>query len=270
MYKLMLTDLDETLLDNKGEIPEVNKRAIRKAIEEGFKVAICSGRSYMSLEKFILKLGLNVKGCLGICYNGGMIYEADTNKPIREHRLNRECALEIIKECRSFKGDIIVYIGNKLITERYTDNVRSYCERSVLTPIIVESFEEYINEDVSKILLIGSNDALIKVSEHFEGLEIYNRLMMFFSSDILLEFNEKNVDKGTALEEIAELLNITTNEIIAVGDTYNDISMVQKAGLGVAVANGKEAIKREADYITQRTNSEGAVAEVLERFVFNS
>lgn len=266
-YKLLLTDLDATLLNDNKEISYQNKIAIDKALKSGIKTVICSGRSYMSLDKFVKQLSLDRQGNYGICYNGAIIYETLNNNILVEHNLKKEYALEVINECKKFDTDIIVYMDEKLIIEKYTEQIKSYCETSGITPLIVDNFNDIIINDVSKVLLKSENENLNIIFEHLKLNGFNNKLNMFFSSPVLFEFTDNNVDKGTGLCELAKILNIDKSEVIAVGDQYNDISMIEEAGLGIAVANAVSEAKKAADYITIRNNNESALEEVIEKFI---
>ncbi len=269
MYKLILCDLDATLLDDNKNIPNINIVNIKKAIDKGCRFVLSSGRSNMSLNNFNKELGLNVKGCYCIGYNGGIIYEVDSLRVLIEHLLEGKFAVKAVRLCREYNVDLMVYYNERLYFEKPSERINLYAKRSKLIPIQVDNLENVCANDVSKVIIIGRNCIL----KDIEG-EVYNRKMdsemtTFFSADDLYEFNPLNIDKGTALDELSNILKIDKSKIIAIGDNMNDISMIRKAGLGVAVRNGTDEIKAAADYITEKTNNEGAVAEVIEKFVLN-
>lgn len=267
MYKLILCDLDATLLDDNKNIPDINIKYIKLAIENGCKFVLSSGRSNMSLNNFNKSLGLNVKDCYCIGYNGGIIYEADSLKILSENLLKGNIAREFIRLCRNYEVDIMVYYNENLYYEKFSDRIDIYAKRSKLIPIAVQNLEEVCINDVSKVIIIGKNSVLNNVDKSVKMSNIAKISTTFFSAEDLYEFNPLNIDKGSALMELSDILNIPPEKIIAIGDNENDIPMLEKAGLGVAVANGIDNIKKMADYVTEKTNNEGAVAEVIERFV---
>ncbi len=269
MYKLILCDLDGTLLNDDKKIPHINIEFINKAISSGCKFVLSSGRSNMSLNNFNRELGLNVKGCYCIGYNGGIIYEADTLKILKEHLLSGSMAVKAVKLCRKYNVDLMVYYNENLYYEKPSKRIELYAKRSKLVPIYVKDLEDICINNVSKVIIIGSNSLLKAVENEVYTLGLDKEITTFFSADDLYEFNPLNIDKGTALDELSQILNIDINDIIAIGDNMNDMSMIKKAGLGVAVKNGTDEIKKAADYITERTNNEGAVAEVIEKFLLN-
>ena len=116
MYKMLAMDLDGTLLNDAGEIPENNVRFIHKAMET-VKVCLCSGRSYLSLQRFEEALGLYRSGEYGICFNGAIVYETATHRLLRETPLSAALAQEIIRALRSYDADIVVYDKAELLVE---------------------------------------------------------------------------------------------------------------------------------------------------------
>ena len=267
MYKLILCDLDATLLDDNKNMPYKNIAAIKKAVESGCHFVLSSGRSNMSLNNFNKTIGLDKKGCYCIGYNGGIIYEADTLKVLSEHLLKGCIAVKAIKLCRKYNVDLMVYYNERLYYEKPSERIDTYAARSKLIPICLDDLESICINDVSKVIIIGRNSILCEIEKEVYSTGLDKDMTTFFSASDLYEFNPLNIDKGTALEELSEILSINKEDIIAIGDNMNDISMVKKAGLGVAVRNGTDEIKKEADYITEKTNNEGAVAEVIEKFV---
>ena len=125
------------------------------------------------------------------------------------------------------------------------------------------------SEPVSKVIIIGDNEELKKVENEVMTTNIKNEMTTFFSADILYEFNPIGIDKGTGLKELSKILNINIEETIAIGDNYNDLSMIKAAGLGVCCVNGENGVKDFADYITKADNNQGAVAEVINKFILN-
>lgn len=268
-YKLMLMDLDFTLLDNNRNISDENKNAIKEAEDSGVKIVLCSGRSYMSINRYNDELNLKKDGNYGICYNGGMIYKPVNNQVVVEHKLNKDFAFKIIDECRKFDIDIIVYMSDRFIVENYTKSVDEFSNICGEKPEIIKSFESYIKTDVTKILLKGNKEELEKLAAYVKNTDIYDNTTMFFSSKDLFEFVKKGIDKGNALCELSKIMNIDRKYIIAVGDNYNDINMIKKAGLGIAVNNASDDIKKYADYVTKKNNNESAIKEIVNKFILN-
>ncbi|MBR1737630.1 MAG: HAD family phosphatase [Firmicutes bacterium] len=267
-YKLIFTDMDGTLLNKEKFVSKEDMEAIKKAEKMGVQTVICSGRSHMSLQYFVNMLGFDKDEHYAIGYNGGIVYKTKNREIIIQHKMKLEYAKKILNECRKFDIDIILYNDAQIIVEKMTEEVKQYCEMSRLEPVMVGKYEDIMKCDISKILLKGSNEKLKKIYDYFLNTEYVKDVDMFFSSERLLEFNPKNVNKGSAIKELCEYLGISTDEVIGIGDSYNDIEMIEISGVGVAVQNANDDVKKKADYITKRTNNESPFSEVADKFIF--
>lgn len=263
-YSLLLSDLDGTLLNSESRIPDANKKAVWQLLEKGVRFAICSGRSHLSIDHFVKELGLDKKGNYAIAFNGAVVYEADTLKILCEHLLECELAIAILASIKDFNAEPLLHSGDKVFFKEETETMKTYISRNKIKYSLMENIEE-IDEPLSKILLIGSHEELLEIKAHTEGL-FSARCNIFFSERYFLEFTNLKATKGNALEFLANHLNIGIKETIAVGDSFNDISMIEKAGLGIAVINGEEELKRAAGYVTETDNNSGVIKEIAERF----
>lgn len=260
---MILCDLDGTLLNDDGEINNIDKEAVNMAVKNEVEFIICTGRSFMSAKRFYKELEILKEENIGIFYNGSFIYDIISENIFYEKRIKISDTFDIIKKCGDFKADIIVYIGDKPVVEKVTPLIDMYMKRSKISPVVCKDFNAYIDCNVSKILLKGENSELKKAMKYFQK----DGRNVFFSSDTLLEFNPLNINKGSAVKEIAEIKNIDIKNIIAMGDTFNDLDMIKTAGLGAVPLNASYEIKNNADYICENDNNNGAVAEVIKKFV---
>lgn len=267
MYKILFCDLDGTLLDDNKKICNDNIKFINKAIENNCKFVISSGRSNMSLDYFNKYLNLDKSENYTVAFNGSYIYRTDTQEKLIEHLIPKNIALNAINLCRNFDVDIMIYKEEILWFDKPTDRINAYAKRNMVNFKVVDKIECALNKDISKVIIIGDNKELKKVENEVNKIEINKIMTTFFSSSNLFEFNPYGIDKGTGLEELSSILNIDVKNTIAIGDNYNDLSMIKKAGLGVCCPNGEDGVKKYADYITLNNNNNGAVAEVIKKFV---
>lgn len=261
MYKLLLLDLDDTLLDSKGKISEENINAIRAASEKGCHVVICSGRSNMSLKKFNDQLKIND---YTIGYNGGIIYKDDNI--ITCHYIDKKLVHDIISHCKNYNTGILMYQHGEAWIDDYNIYNKQYCERSVLTPHIVDDLLDNLTDEINKVILLGLRHDLDKVIKELPK-DIFERCCTFFSHEYLFEFNPLNVTKGTALKELADILDIPVSETIAVGDNENDLPMIKEAGLGIAVKNAIPILKENAGYVTENDCNNSPISEIINKFI---
>lgn len=269
MYKIIFCDLDGTLLDDNRNVSDTNKNAIKKAIEKGCKFVICSGRSNMSIDHFNKIFDFDKIKNYAVAFNGAYIYETNTKEKLVEHLVPSNCAIKAINMCRKFDVDVMVYKNEMLYFDTPTNRTATYAKRNMVNTTTVDDLIDVASEPVSKVIIIGDNEELKKVENEVMTTNIKNEMTTFFSADILYEFNPIGIDKGTGLKELSKILNINIEETIAIGDNYNDLSMIKAAGLGVCCVNGENGVKNFADYITKADNNQGAVAEVINKFILN-
>jgi len=191
--------------------------------------------------------------------------EASIGRTLREVSISKQEVHQLYDLAEQNGAYIQTYIGNNIITERNNE----YCEmEKVITGMeIVEvlDFKSYVDRDVIKAIVLQHPDTLKSVAERIR-FRVPDTLNMTFSKPFFLEFMNSEVNKGVSIDYLADRLGISMDAVIAVGDSYNDISMVERAGLGVAMGNGVDALKEIAGYIA-KSNMEDGVAEVVYRFM---
>lgn len=265
-YKLVTSDLDATIVSHSQKESPKNKVAIQKVRNMGVNFVISSGRNQFSIKPFEEKYGLNEKGCYGIAFNGGVVYEADTGKILRDIRLDKNVALDIIKELKTMTVATWVFVGNDLYLTEFTEWAQRY-SHTIDKYIEIEDLAK-IEGEISKVIVSDERHILEGVQSHFNKKDspFYTTV---FSAENLLEFVPPTVNKGEGLKFLANHLGIDLSETIAIGDNFNDIEMIRMAGIGVAVANGRKEVKVIADYVTENPCEDGAVAEALSKFIIN-
>jgi Cof subfamily protein (haloacid dehalogenase superfamily) len=266
-YKMIVLDLDDTLLLDDHTISPRTKKALMDAQEAGVKVVLASGRPTFAMTHIAKELDLEKYGSFILSFNGAQIINCATNKRLFSSTLSPETVHELYHISKEEKVWIHTYVGDDIVTpahNEYTDI------EAVITgmPIIeAEDFVEAIQEPVVKVLMVDSPEKLIVLEKKLQQ-QLQGRLNVVRSKPFFLEFTEVGVDKGTSLHHLIQQLNILQEEVIAIGDSYNDLAMIEFAGLGVAMGNAPDDIKEIANYVTD-TNMEDGVAKVVEKFVLN-
>ena len=270
MYRLIACDVDGTLLDENFAISQIDKSAIKKAQEKDIKVFLCSGRSYKSLTGIAKELGIDSKGNYIIGFNGAIVYDMQNEKIVNEETLDKDIAVDIVKKYKehSLKIEIVVYVdGENVLMEEgavysHKYQATSKTEFSIVNDILSATKSL---KSISKIIFIGENQDL-KVLESSLFAAFGDIAAVFLSAQYLLEVGPKECSKGKALEWICKQLDVSVSETIAIGDNYNDISMIQTAGLGAVVANAVDEAKKIADYVAEKDCASGGVAEIIHKF----
>lgn len=270
-YKLIACDMDETLLDDNHEICRRNLELIKKAREEyGIKFVPATGRGYELIQKQLKILGLYDKeNEYVLSFNGGALTENKNNRILQFKGLEFNKAKELFNYGLKLNICIHVYTKDELYLFNMTDNEREQFKKFRYNEKKENSIDFLKDEEISKVMYQNSDLKYLMGLE--EGIkEITDgSCSVSYSSNRFMEFNALGVDKGQGVIDLAKLLNIDIKEIIAVGDNYNDVSMLKIAGLSIAANNALEDVKDICDYTTEATNNEGVIAEVIEKFILN-
>ena len=270
MYKLIACDLDETLYGNDRTIPARNVEAIKRASELGVKFIPATGRGYNSVRETLVDLGLlDKEGEYVISYNGGAITENKGNRLLHFQGLPFEEAEELYR--RGLNYDVCIHVYTREMVYAYNitqEEIARLSKRMQVTKVFDRDLQFLAGQDIAKVLYENRDfDYLKKIEKELK--DITGNMDVSFSSNRYIEFNSKGVTKGAGLRFVAEMLGIKREETIAIGDNFNDLSMIQEAGLGVGVQNTIQGMRQYCDYITEATNDEGGVGEVIEKFILN-
>ncbi|WP_226666560.1 Cof-type HAD-IIB family hydrolase [Metabacillus litoralis] len=263
-YKMIVLDLDDTLLRDDHTISNVTKDALMKAQENGVKVVLASGRPTYGMKHIAKELALDEYGSFILSFNGGKIINCKTNEEMFSSALSPEAMKQLFTISRREGVFIHTYVGDEIITEDENPYTTIESELTGLPIKIVNSFVDEVKVPVVKALMVDHQDKLKLVEEKLQNeLEDFSVMR---SKPFFLEFTEKGVTKGTSLDQLIKSCDIKREEVIAIGDSYNDLSMIEFAGLGVAMGNAPEDIKKIANFVTD-TNMNDGVAKVVEEFI---
>lgn len=267
MYKLLGLDLDGTLLNEKNEISKENKENIKLLNEKGVKVILISGREPRSVKFYSEELGIN-EPLVG--FNGGIITDNTGEKVFYEECLEEKWARESIGFGEENNMCSFIFIGNKIYLSDKKDSrfeiLAKYTESNTEEVGNISRYleENKLWESINKILLVDDNQNLIKYKDGLEN-KIKDNVSMQFSMPFFLEIFNSNISKGNALNKLGEMFNIKKEEMVAIGDGENDISMIEYSGLGVAMGNALDNVKDKADYITL-SNEQDGISHVVKKF----
>ncbi|HIY03381.1 MAG TPA: Cof-type HAD-IIB family hydrolase [Candidatus Anaerotignum merdipullorum] len=264
-YRMIFSDMDGTLLKNATEISEKNVEMIGKAVACGIDFVICTGRGVYGVEKFLDQLHLMGRPGYVICQNGAAVYRLEDMQMILKHSFSADVLRPVVETARRMGVEVYLYDDRTFLTEKVTREVQDYCRVMHADMRVLPDGLAY-DGHFTKCLLSGSAEHLKAVRAAVEPL-VKQELNCFYSGPEYLEFVKKGVSKGNALRETAQKAGVPLSQVIAIGDSDNDLSMIQAAGLGIAVANGQAHVKAAADYITETTCQQDAVADVIQRFI---
>ena len=268
--KMIFLDLDGTLMDDRKNIPDYNMSAIKEALSQGHKVILCTGRPLCSAKQLFARLNMEQEGCYAITFNGALIYDIFHEKILFKQTIPLEYVRYIFEKADQYGMYMQTYSDDTVICQKDMKEGRDYSERvKIERKIVTDVFEVLGEEEPYKTLAIADGYNR-KELENFRKLFsdwAPGKVDIFFSCNEYLEFVPLNVSKGSAVRFLADFLNIPIENTIAVGDAENDIPMLEAAGLGVAMKNASEEIKKHADYITELDNNQGGVGEVIRKYM---
>ena len=269
MYQIIACDLDETLLRRDKSISEKDKAAIQKAMAYGVKFVPATGRGYMSVTPTLKKLGMyEAAGQYVISFNGGAITENKRNRLLHFQGIPFKLAEEFFRRGLRLGVCIHIYTKETVYVYNLVPEEAEYIRgRMEVTEFFDKDLDFLKGQEIVKCLYMNRDDAYMeKIREDVRDL--LDAVDLSYSSNRYIEFNQKGVTKGDGLRRLAAMLGVDMKDTIAIGDNFNDLSMIKAAGLGVGVANTAESMKAECDHITAATCQESAVSEVIEQFIF--
>ncbi len=266
MIKLVTIDLDGTLFDNIKNISNENKRAIKEARKKGAYIVLATGRPFNGVKATLEELGLTSKKDYVIIYNGGKILNVGTKEVIHSSTIKGSYVKELYKKSLDENVFIHAFKENEdLITPQ--KNPYTLVEETI-NKINADVFNFNIIKDDDlfiKAMLVEKDEEITRITPKFK--ELYKgKYSVLRSSKIFLEFLNKNTNKGKALEFLANYLNIDMKETMAIGDADNDIPMIKKAHVGVAMENAFNEVLEVADFIT-KSNLNSGVAYAIDKYI---
>ena len=262
VIRLIASDMDDTLLNSNTKITERTAEAIHKVIKKGIIFLIATGRMYVSVKPFADALGLDVPL---VTYNGALVKGSKSGKVYYEHPLKLETALELLAYCKEKGYYIQSYQGDELWVKEATAFSAEYTRISGILAKPVG--EKLYHPEVApyKLLAMTKPEEFQKVWQDIQR-QFAGKVVVTSSRDNFLELMEPGVNKWEAVKAVAESYGISPEEIMCIGDSNNDLSMIENAGIGVAVANAKPAVQAAAKLVTA-SNDEDGVAKVIEQVV---
>jgi Cof subfamily protein (haloacid dehalogenase superfamily) len=246
-YKLIITDLDDTLLRDDQTLSKRSIQTVKKALDKGITVAIATGRKYSSALPYAKALGLT--GPM-LCCQGAHIADIESGNTIRVKGVPLPLALDVLRFAEDRGLFIQYYTADDFYYEKRSEE-SEYYERTAGVPGIEvgRKLSEVLDFEPVKLLIIASPQRIREVYD--EAAAIFSgKLEVAISKSRYMEITHPDVNKGRALTELMAIMGVQREQVIAIGDALNDLSMIRVAGLGIAVANGDERVLAEADAVT--------------------
>ena len=267
MKKVLVLDIDGTLTNSQKVITGNTKTAIIEAMKRGHKVMLASGRPTPGMKKYATELELaNYDGYL-LSFNGGKIIHCKTGEIIFQKILPSVVIKSLYKFAIEKGCGLITYLGDDIILATDLDE---YIEHEAKINDMkfkkVSNFVDYVSDyNLNKMLMTAPPEKAEVLVEELQ--EKYKDVLSIYRSEpFFIEIMPKNLDKAASIDRMLTSLGLTKDDAICCGDGFNDKSMIEYAGIGVAMENAQPAVKEVADYIT-KSNDEDGIVEVIDKFV---
>lgn len=285
-YRLIAVDLDGTFLNDDLEISDANIAAVQKFRDAGGIFTVSTGRSPAAVEKYIARMGLDTRPVKMVCSIGCIIADSATLKTEKLFCMDGATAADVLRFAEPLVRMLQIYTTDGLKNAELTPMCARYCKHVGVQSESVGCLAEYAESGKSSVVKI------IMITDERDVQGIAARLGELFSdvqfiqstapvlqalrtdddtdfSPTMIECIPRGVDKGTGLKYVADSYGVPMSEVMAFGDSFNDAAMLRAAGLGVAMGNACEPIKRLADHVADDNNADG-VAKTIERFCFDN
>lgn len=274
--KAIILDIDGTLVNSQKKISERTKKALLLAQAKGIKLILASGRPVRGMLNVMHELEMDKHHGLVVAYNGASVMDCESKEIVFNKAMTPQEAQSVLNHVKNFEvipmiakddtmyvnnvfNGMITYKNNPINIIEYESRGGNYllCEKSDLA--------EFVDFPLNKILLAGDPEYLkenhVKISEPFTG-----KLSSMFTAAFYYEFTAQGIDKANALNEVLVPMGINPEDTISFGDGQNDLSIINFAGIGVAMGNAVDELKKAADEITL-SNDEDGIAHVLEKYL---
>ena len=266
--KILFLDIDDTLLTRSKKVTPENALAIRKALEAGHLIVICTGRPHSGAIGLAEETGLAGPGCFLISYNGGQIYDCSSGKNIYRKTLRLEDVRLLFQEADALGLHIQAYTDQEMLVRRVNRETEFY-RSSVRIPYrVMPELPDGMTEEPCKVLAIDLDETGVLEEFHAAALSrVGDRIRLFTSNPWYMECAPKGISKGEAVLRLCAHTGIPVERSVSAGDSENDLEMIAAAGIGCAMANATEGCRAAADYVTEKDCDHSGVAEIIERFI---
>ena len=269
-YKLIFSDLDQTLIV-KNHIPTFNLESIKKAKEKGVKFIISTGRNYDYMCHLLKELETeNLENEYTICNSGSTIYENKNKNLIYFKGIDNE-TLNLVFEYGKKINEIFIMFDTFNGTFLYNEDKLDKENMKYFKYKVIKNLDDIKNTEIIRIVFSKNDLKFLKniEKEIKKDNNFVNKVSYYISANRFLEFNAFGVSKGEALKWLSNYLKVDIKETIAIGDNYNDESMIKEAGLGCCVKSANDDIKKISKYICEKDYFEGSVKEIIDKFILN-
>lgn len=265
--KILFTDMDGTLLDSNKQVSPALRKLLAQMVDAGNRLVLSSGRTQSSIEKAIRRIGLSFPHMLVISTNGNAVYDCDAKRFLFDKTVPMDIARGVIGLAHKHKLHIQSYTDTHVVCEQDNAELAFYKRATGMDSLIAGDIMDAVGKPPCKLLAISLQDRSLLEPLRQDILSLYgDTVTAMYSCNEYLEIFDRTAGKGNAIRYVCDYLNIPVSNAVAAGDAENDISMLDAAGTGVAMANADPLVKAHADYITEKDNDHDGLAEAILKY----
>lgn len=264
-YKMVVIDVDDTLINDDRVVTPATQQALAAAAARGTIVTLATGRMFASAQKIARQINLNVPI---ITYQGSLIKNLFDEEVLYERSVPSTTARYLFEYAEKNDLHIQAYYNDTLYSKTDNQRVKDYAEMSNIPYTVEPNLDRLLDYPLTKILFFEEPAVCDRVGADLMN-QVGHEVHITKSKPFFLEILHKEGTKGHAVEHLANHFGIGLDEVIAIGDSWNDHEMIELAGLGVAMGNAIQPLKDIADYVTLTNNDDG-VKHVIEKFILTN
>lgn len=265
-YKLVMLDVDGTLINETKTISPRVRKAIEQAQRMGVIVTLCTGRLAVTCRDIVEELNLD---SYGVYYSGALLKNVLRGNTLRKHTLPAHVAAELVLFARQHQLYLEVHTEEAYLYELEDAYSDFQAETLGVSPILTDLLEAVKTHEVLKLQFVTESEEAVRHINTFHLRNHHFELSPGKAPGYPMDFINAvplGISKGTGIADIAQAMNIPLEQVIAVGDSLGDLEAIQTAGVGVAMGDANEALQAQAQYVAPPVWEDG-VADVLEKFV---
>lgn len=266
--RLVLCDIDSTLINSRRELTPRTKEMIERLHASGVYFGLASGRPVDELQKYAPAWGFSFPFEFLIGMNGSELWDELQQKQYDYYKLKKEWIREILEAMKPFPSNAFIYQDGKLVAQAIDEQMKKSAVTSQKPIYVIQSDEELYARDNAKIMFRMSKEQTPLVEQYFDK-HPNPYYKAFKTQTTLIEFADRRISKAYALEKLCERYDFSLENVWSFGDTTNDNTMLQVSGRGICMCNGSEDTKAIADEITEFDNNHDGVAVYIEEHFLN-
>ena len=262
--KMILCDLDGTLLNDKKTVTEYTRNVIQKARDKGILFGLATGRSLYAVNRLIINWGIKEQCDVLLGFNGGQIIDESLGVNQLNNPLEGKYFIEIINHFKDLPCSFCIYDKNTLYSYRDDEGSQFLANGNKFEYRVIEDMNEFFKRDFPKLVIVCDEDKMNLVIERSKTLINPNYHCMR-TGPVLFEYMSNKVTKSNGIKTVCDLHGYTMDNVCVFGDAQNDWDMLTKSGLGVCMSNGDDKTKELSDMITEYDNNHDGVARFIEK-----